>query len=446
MRSPKLAVFLTALMLVVVLVTVRGQARPPATAEASPREKGTPAASRPTGIEDEDYELIKLLVDTLDEVQRNYVEPISRRELMEAAIDGVLSKLDAYSDYIAPEDIAEFRKEVDSEFGGIGIQVELRGGVISVLSPLNGSPGKKAGLLPGDQILRVNNESTAGWSVQQAVSKMKGPVGTAVTLAVRHEDGREQVVDVTRANIMVETVASHQRRPDGAWDFMIDEKARIGYVRLTSFSGHTGDELKAALEQLMQENMKGLVLDLRFNPGGLLTTAIEVCDMFLSAGKIVSTEGRNVDARSWAATSEVSFEGFPMVILVNHYSASASEIVAACLQDNHRATVIGERTWGKGSVQKVVELEHGKSALKLTTSSYLRPSGKNIHRFDNLSEADDWGVRPDEGYALPLTADQSVRLQQFQRDSFLLPRNGVTAPLYVDPQLQRGLDFLRSRL
>ncbi len=445
MRSPKLALFLAALVLVAVMVTVRGQARPPATAEAAGPETDVERTRDLAQIEDEDYELIKLLVDTLDEVQRNYVQPISRRELMEAAIDGMLSKLDAYSDYIAPEDIAEFRKEVDSEFGGIGIRVDMQDGVISVVSPLNGSPGKKAGLLPGDKILTVDGESTAGWSIEQAVAKLKGRIGTDVTLSVRHDSGQEQTVVITRGNILVETVMSHERLPDGSWNFLVDDQARIGYIRLSSFSGHTADELKAALEQLKSQGMKALVLDLRFNPGGLLSTAIEVCDMFLSQGQIVSTAGRNVAAKSWQATPEVAYEGFPMVILVNRFSASASEIVAACLQDNHRATVIGERTWGKGSVQKVVELEHGRSALKLTTSTYVRPNGKNIHHFDNLTEADDWGVQPDEGFLVPLNREQLWRVQQSQLRALLQPRQGEGTPLFIDPQLKRGLEFLRSQ-
>ena len=330
-------------------------------------------------VEPDDYELMKMFVDAIDEVERNYVEPISRRELMEAAIEGVLSKLDTYSDYIAPEDVDDFQKDVDAEFGGIGIQVEMRNGELTVVSPLRGSPAATAGMKPDDVVLEVDGQITAGKTLEESIKWMKGRLGTDVRLKVRHSSGDLEIVNVTRGNIEVETVVSHSRNADGSWDWTIDDQFKIGYVRISSFSGHTPKELEAALKELKADGMRGLILDLRFNPGGLLPAAIDVADLFLSKGRIVSTSGRNVEGRKWDAKKEGTYGGFPMVVLVNHYSASASEIVSACLQDNQRAIVIGERTWGKGSVQKVIDLP-GHSAMKLTTASYLRPNGKNIHR------------------------------------------------------------------
>src|SRR5262249_6886050 len=187
-----------------------------------------------------------------------------------------------------------------------------------------------------------------------------------------------------------------------------------------AFSRETTAELRRALAQLEKEGLKGLIVDLRFNPGGLLSTAIEVSDLFIASGRIVSTKGRNTPERVWDAQKEGTFEGFPMVALVNHYSASASEILSACLQDHQRAVVIGERTWGKGSVQNVIELEGGKSALKLTTASYHRPSGKNIHRFPDAKESDEWGVMPDPGFELKLNLAQTERLIRYRHDRDIL--------------------------
>ena len=208
----------------------------------------------------------------------------------------------------------------------------------------------------------------------------------------------------------METVLGDRRKADDHWEFMYDEKGRIGYIRISAFSQETAKELRTALEDLKRRNVRGLILDLRFNPGGLLRSAIEVSNLFISSGRIVSTKGRNTPERVWDAQDDAIFEGIPMVILVNHYSASASEIVSACLQDHKRAVIMGERTWGKGSVQNIIELENGRSALKLTTAAYKRPSGKNIHRFPNSKDKDEWGVMPDLGYELGLNEQRDPRV------------------------------------
>src|SRR5262249_7411982 len=244
-----------------------------------------------------------------------------------------------------------------------------------------------------------------------------------------------------------------------------------------AFSRETTAELRRALAQLEKEGLKGLIVDLRFNPGGLLSTAIEVSDLFIADGRIVSTKGRNTPERVWDAEKEGTYEGFPMAVLVNHYSASASEILSACLQDHKRAVIIGERTWGKGSVQNVVELEGGKSALKLTTASYHRPSGKNIHRFPDAKEGDEWGVMPNEGFQVKLSEEQMVRLIRERRRRDILPNKHPKAPAtaeaakgeedgekpkadeeaaagadsrsegeFVDPQLQKAVDYLTQEL
>ncbi|MGD9722067.1 MAG: S41 family peptidase [Pirellulales bacterium] len=368
-------------------------------------------ADEPKKPTDEEYELYQIFADTIDQVERNYVKDISRRELMEAAIQGVLGKLDPYSNYISPDDIGRFKSTVESQFGGIGIQIGVENGQLKVISPLVGTPAYRAGLESGDLILEIDGQSTENVQIDEAVKRLKGEAGSKVSLSVRHvASGKRETLNITREWVHIDTVLGHHRLPNDAWDFMLDHDKKIGYVRITAFSRDTAQDLKKALVELKAEGLKGLIVDLRFNPGGLLTSAIEVSDLFIADGKIVSTKGRNTPERSWEAEKEGTFEGFPMAVLVNHYSASASEIFSACLQDHHRAVVIGERTWGKGSVQNVIELEGGKSALKLTTASYFRPSGKNIHRFPDSKDSDEWGVMPDPGFELALNRSQTEQL------------------------------------
>ncbi len=352
----------------------------------------------------DEYELQRMLVDTIDQVERNYVKGISRRELIEAAIEGVLRKLDPYSTYIGPKDLERFRSEVENEFCGIGIQIDIEAGRLMVISPLQGTPAYRAGILAGDRIIAIDGESTEEITIDEAVRRLKGKEGTKVVLSVLHAGGSEPVeISMVRKRIHVKTVLGDSRDKSNAWDYMLDKKNHIGYIRITIFGRDTPKELRAALEQLKKQNFKGLILDLRFNPGGLLSSAVKVGDMFVSDGLIVATSGRNIKERKWEAAKAGTFEGFPMVVLVNRISASASEIVAACLQDHKRATVMGQRTWGKGSVQNVISLEHGHSALKLTTAAYRRPSGKKIHRFPDDDEDDQWGVTPNDGFALKVT-------------------------------------------
>ncbi len=382
---------------------------------------GRATADAPKKLADEDYELYQIFADTLDQVERNYVKDVSRRELMEAAIHGVLNKLDPYSNYIGPEEIGRFKTSVENQFGGIGIQIGPENGQIKIISPLVGTPAYRAGLEAGDVIVEIDGQSTEGLQIDEAVKRLKGEAGTKVTLAVRHlGSSQKEAVTITRELVHVETVLSDRRKADDSWDFMIDHDKHIGYIRISAFSRDTAHDLKKALVELQKEGLKGLILDLRFNPGGLLTSAIEVSDLFVADGRIVSTKGRNTPERTWEAQKDGTFDGFKMAVLVNHYSASASEIVSACLQDNARAVVIGERTWGKGSVQNVIELEGGKSALKLTTASYHRPNGKNIHRFPDAKDSDEWGVMPNDGYEVKLNGFQTGRLMDYRRQRDIL--------------------------
>ena len=400
------------------------------------------------------YELYKLVVDTVDQVERNYVTEVDRRELIEAAVRGVMARLDPYSSYIGPEEIERFRATVESEFGGIGIQIAMDEGDLIIFSPIYGTPAYKAGLLAGDRILEIDGNSTEDYTIDDAVARLKGKEGTAVELTIIHPHRDEkETVSVKREKIHVETVLGDRRGEDGHWDLFLESAERIGYLRITAFSRDTAAELKSALKKLQDAKMRGLILDLRFNPGGLLTSAVDVSDLFLAEGRIVSTKGRNSPERIWNAKKTAKFADVPLVVLVNRYSASASEIVAACLQDQHRAAVVGERTWGKGSVQNVIELEEGRSAIKLTTAAYLRPSGKNIHRFPDAKETDEWGVTPDKGYVLKLTEDELYKLLDYRRDRDVLRTPGAAKPKsekaekpFVDRQLEMAVKRLKEEM
>lgn len=400
-------------------------------------------------LNDEKYfELLTLFADTLDQVERNYVTPISRRELMEAAIEGVLKKLDPYSDYIAPEDLDAFRTGVENQFGGIGIRINIQNDRPTVITPLVGTPAYKGGILAGDEILEIDGTSTKGMSTGDAAKKMKGALGTSVTLKVLHKhDKTTEDITLQRASVEVETVLGYRRNADDSWEYIVDKEQKIGYVRLTAFSRGTAERLKEVLILLKDLEIKSLVLDLRFNPGGLLSSAIGIADLFLNEGEIVSTEGRNTPKRSWSATKRGTFENFELAVLVNHYSASASEIVAASLQDHNRAVVVGERTWGKGSVQNIIELEGGKSALKLTTAGYRRPNGKNIHRFDGAGDDDDWGVKPNDGFDIAMSLDEVQQFYQVQAQLDIVANKGERDEIeFDDRQLEKALDYLKKQI
>ena len=388
----------------------------------------------------DDYALQKLLVDTINQVERNYVKPIDRRKLIEAAIDGVLKQLDEYSDYVAPDDMSSFKTTVSQQFAGIGIQVGIERGQLMVISPLVGTPAYRAGLMSGDQILEIDGKPTKGMRLDDAIGRLKGEAGSTVVLTIGRPGRKEtEAITLRREIVRIETVLGDRRDADDRWNYLVDKEQRIGYVRVTGFGRNTSDELKAALRELRKQKFAGLVLDLRFNPGGLLSAAIQVADVFVSEGKIVSTEGRNVAPQVWEAEKRGTYEGFPMVVLVNRYSASASEIVSACLQDHQRAVVIGERTFGKGSVQKVIEMEGGQSALKLTTAGYHRPNGKNIDRLPGAKPEDDWGVKPNDGFELRLTDSEIVALLQYRRGRDILkPHEQASEPAPQNGQVQKA--------
>lgn len=399
----------------------------------------------------DDYELLKLFADTLDQVERNYVKDIDRRELMEAAIRGMLSKLDPYSNYIGPSELDRFKTGVENEFGGVGLQVSTEEGELKVVSPIFNTPAYRAGIAAGDVIESIDGASAKGMTIDEAVKRMKGKLGTPVDVAIRRVSGETESFKLTRETVRVETVLGDHRNADDGWNYWLDEERKIAYIRLTGFGRHTTGDLKKALESLGNETIKGLIVDLRNNPGGLLSAAIDISDLFIESGRIVSTSGRNVPEQAWEAKQDGTYSGFPMAVLVNRYSASASEILSACLQDHDRAVIVGERTWGKGSVQNIIELESGKSALKLTTAGYKRPSGRNIHKSDGAKDDEDWGVRPNSGMEVKVTDEvlRAIAVARQQRDIIRKAdpdESPSAASLGEDPQLLKAVQHLREKL
>ena len=410
--------------------------------------------SAQAAAEDEYFELMKLFVDTFEQIDRNYVKPVDRRELLDAAMRGMVLKLDPYSSYIDTSELKQFNESVEQEFGGIGIQVTVdpKTRQLMVMVPISGTPAYKAGLRAGDRIIEIDDKLTAdfpeGREMDSAVKLMRGKPGEVVKLKIQHKDDAEPIsLEITRAIIKSPTVLGDHYDKDGNWVYFLEGEDKIGYVRLTSFARNSTEEIHDSLERLKKDGMKALILDLRFNPGGLLTAATAISDFFVESGVIVSTKGRNTDEHVVKAKKPGTYSGFPMVVLVNRYSASASEIVSACLQDHKRAIIVGERTWGKGSVQNVIELEGGKSALKLTTASYHRPSGKNIHRFPKATEQDEWGVMPDAGFEVKLSDEEMTKLFDARREREIVRLDGtVPKSDFVDGQLAKGASWLKEQL
>ncbi|WP_129641500.1 S41 family peptidase [Peristeroidobacter agariperforans] len=320
----------------------------------------------------------RLLAEVLEHVRKEYVEKMSDQELIEAAIRGMIADLDAHSAYLDPQEFDEIRISTTGEYSGVGIEVALENGVVKVVNPIDGTPAQKAGVLPGDTILAVDDVPVSVENLSDTIDRMRGKAGTAVKISIARADAKEPLeFTLSRAAVQVHSVR----------DQLLD--GGVGYVRISHFSETTTTDLERSLASLKKKNgaaLSGLVLDLRNNPGGVLEAAVGVSDVFLEDGVIVTANGRAADARfEMDAHPGDTLEGAPMVVLVNGSSASASEIVAGALQDHRRATLVGRQTYGKGSVQTVLPLSDG-HAIKLTTSKYFTPSGASIH---------EKGIKPD---------------------------------------------------
>ena len=318
--------------------------------------------------ENEIYKKIDLFGEVLEKINKEYVEEINQSESMDSAINGLLQSLDPYSAYMSPETFEEMQTETSGEFGGLGIEVGMEAGVVKVITPMDGTPADKAGLKAGDYIVKINDTQVQGKSLSEAVDLMRGPVGSSIELTVRRRGEKKALTfNITREIIEVQSVKS---------DLL---ENNIGYIRLTSFNDNSGEQIENKIRELNKnKNLNSYILDLRNNPGGLLSQAIKISDFFLDNGEIVSTKSRKAsENRKWFAKNGDITEGKTLVVLINYGSASASEIVAGALKDHKRAIILGERSYGKGSVQSIIPLKN-RGAIRLTVAKYYLPSGKSI--------------------------------------------------------------------
>jgi len=399
---------------------------------------------------DRDARLVSQVLDLIDE---RYIDEVDRRSLLEGALEGIVNRLDEHSAYIGPETLRQFAADLDQEFGGVGIEVTIDQDTnrLMVMSPLLDTPGYNAGMRAGDLILKIDDLDTEGMTLRESVKLMRGKPGTKVQLTVLHAgDDEPAVLDITRARIQTESVLGDFRDRSAKWQFTLEENPRIGYIRVTSFGEHTVDELREAIESVRGDT-DALILDLRYNAGGLLMASVDVCDMFISEGRIVSLRDRDgkgervFTARSGGTIVDPSM---PVAVLVNQYSAAASEIVAACLKDHGRAKIVGTRTWGKGTVQNVIPLRGDRGVLKLTTGSYWRPNGKEIRRKRGATEEDEWGVRAAPGFEVKLTDEGLERTFHHRRDRDVVRTNdNVEKPEpFDDSQLGKAIEYVESEI
>jgi carboxyl-terminal processing protease len=398
-----------------------------------------PLTTKAQSNNDETYRQLTLFGDVFQRVREDYVEKVSDQELVEAAINGMLTSLDPHSAYLPDDNFQKMQVQTRGKFGGLGIEVTMENGFVKVVSPIDDTPAAKAGILPEDLIISVNGESIVGLTLNDAVEKLRGPIGSNVKISVQRAQDEPFEVDIIRDEIKIRSVRSRLYES-------------IGYIRITTFSEQTSPGLKKAIDDLRtesEEGLTGLVLDMRNNPGGLLSEAIRVSDAFLEKGEIVSTRGRreNDIQHAYARPGDIS-DGLPLVVLINSGSASASEIVAGALKDHRRAVVMGTRSFGKGSVQTITPMP-GHGAMRLTTARYFTPSGISIQAK---------GISPDIEVALARiekleggpVREEDLRgaLDNQEGESETTANNSAPGepedPIEIDYQLARAVDLLRG--
>jgi C-terminal peptidase prc len=422
-------------------------------------------AQQESGKSLKDDELVSVLSETRKLLGKR--EDLASGKDITYALHSMLGKLDKHSDYIDPDTLRQLDNDIRGHFTGIGVQIRKNNikDMLQVVTPLRGSPAYKAKIFANDIITTIIREvdsdgkrletpeviSTKGLTTEDAVKKILGKEGTKVKLLVERE-GQEKPLEfnLIRGKVEVESVLGSKRNADDSWNYVVDPENKICYVRLTQFSHNTHRDLEMVMRKLAKAGIKGFILDLRFNPGGLLDSAVKISDLFMDDGLIVTIRPRNGPETSYMGKSDGSYTTFPMVCLINGGSASASEIVSACLQDHGRAIVIGTRSYGKGSVQTIHPFETG-GRLKLTTATFWRPTGRNLNKSStNGKDEDEWGVTPNEGFTLKLNNKELGELAEYQRDREIIHAPGYkpseTVAAFRDRQLDLALDYLRAQI
>lgn len=385
------------------------------------------------------YKQIDLLLDVLKYTEENYVEEVDRDKLLISAIKGMLKPLDPFSQFMEPDTYKELKVETEGQFGGLGIRIAIRDEWLTVITPLPGTPAYKAGILPNDRIIKIEGESTYGITIEEAVKKLRGTPGTKVTITIQREGVKDPIdFTITRDIIKIEVIKYK----------MLENN--IGYIALYEFNNNSYDDMVKALQELKKQGMQSLILDLRNNPGGLLDQAVKIAKLFIGGNKlIVYTEGRKSPRKEYRADATALYEDIPMVVLVNAGSASGSEILAGALQDNKRAILIGSRTFGKASVQSVIDLGDG-YGLKLTTARYYTPSGRCIDKLElaktKSSTETVGGILPDIVIEVPKEVE--AKLYQ-QREEIYTPGKEPVSAVKKEEQvedvvLNRAVDILKA--
>lgn len=378
-------------------------------------------ASQGRQSEDE-YKYLRMFTDVLRIIKQNYVEPVSTKDLIYGALNGMTKSLDPFSSFFTPKQYESFRQETEGKFGGVGIEIGIEKGRPVVISPIEGTPAFKAGIKPGDVILEIDGEDTSNMSLIEVVQRIRGKVGTKVQLTIQRKGMEKPMkIELERALIKIESVR---------WTTLGD----VGYIKLSQFNENVGVQVERALKELTSRKVKGIILDLRNDPGGLLSEAVNVVDLFLPEGKlVVYTRGRKGETQKYFTRRKpVVPNDLPVIVLINKGSASASEIVAGALQDYKRAIIVGEKSFGKGSVQNIIPLEDG-SALKLTVAYYYTPLGRLIHNR---------GIVPDVQVAMD--EKQEEELREAIRQKKLEGKSGLILLPEKDPQLSKAIELIRS--
>ncbi len=382
---------------------------------------------------DKTLDQLKVLTEVFDYIQQNYVTEKSTKDLVYGAAHGMVRTLDPFSQFLEPESHKEMQTETEGQFGGLGIRIEMRDDILTVMTPIMDTPAYRAGIVPGDRIVKIEGESTQNVNLQDAVKKLRGQPGTQVKLTIVHEGGKEPIeLTLTREVIKIDSVRSR----------MMEDK--VGYVQLIEFTAKTDVDMIRAINKMQTQGMDSLVMDLRNNPGGLLNVAVNVSKAFLDGNKmIVYTEGRKTDRVEYKSDAKAPFAGLPMVVLVNGGSASGSEIVAGAMQDHHRALILGTTTFGKASVQSVIPLSDG-SGLRLTTAKYYTPAGRRIQRDEKNGKG---GIAPD--ILIDVPRDMEIKLRR-QQDEVVGKDRSPQSVIKKDEQvedmvLKRSLEFLKVR-
>lgn len=406
----------------------------------------------------DEYGFFDPIVDVSRWIDQLYVEDPDREKLQLGAIEGMIEQLnDPYTAFVPRRDTERFSKDLTGEYVGIGAEVQIRDGWLTISSPLDGSPAWKAGVMSDDRVIAIDGESTEGYTIDQSIDLLTGQPNTKVVITV--ERGTEQLdIEIIRDHIKVQAVKGFMRiEGDGNWEHIIDPVNKIAYIRLTQFTPGAAIEIRNAIDASRTEmggQLGGLILDLRFNPGGLLDEAVAIADMFIDEGTIVSTKGRVFEEHIETAHAKGTMNDLPLVVLVNGQSASASEVLSGALSDHDRAIVIGSRSFGKGSVQTVRPLESGAGVLKITEQYYYLPSGRLLHRRDDSTV---WGVDPTPGYYVPLSNDELFEMLTARRQQEIIAHNdesdmvdlGDTKAVLErlkDPQLSAAVRVLENRV